>query len=335
MHLHGIAQKSKFKRLREQARQKMEQIAADRGLSQDELADRLVPDLGLDPGGGLVLDYGPRRFTMAFDEQLKPYVLDQNGRSRKNLPKPGVKDDAEPANASYQRYAALKKDVRAVAAAQIRRLETAMIDRRRWDFPVFRRLLLSHPLLGHIVRRLVWMSDDGTTFRVAEDGTFADSADDACTVAASSSVRIPHSLDLTGSLPAWRQIFDDYEIAQPFPQLARPVHAFTAAELGTGQLARFEGAEVPLGSLLGLERLGWEHEAPADAGIVSGMHRDLPGGATAMIGFEPGVAIGDRDPARRVTIGSVWLSGDLAALDPVLVSELLTDLAFVTQTPVP
>jgi hypothetical protein len=289
-----------------------------------------VPDFGLDAAGGMVLDYGPRRFTVGFDERLKPYVLDERGRPRRALPRPGAKDDPDLAPAAYKRFAALKKDVRTVAGAQIQRLETAMIERRRWPLADFRRLLAGHPLLRHIVGRLVWQADDGTTFRVAEDGTFADSADEALDLPGGAYVRIPHRLELTESLETWAAVFADYEIAQPFAQLDRPVHALTPRERETGDLARFRGIKVPLGRLLALERQGWEHEAPADAGIVGGLSRPLPGGATASIGFEPAVAIGYRDPAEEVTIGA-WISGDAAALDSIAACELLAELTAVTE----
>ncbi|MFG1998031.1 DUF4132 domain-containing protein [Spirillospora sp. NPDC048911] len=325
-HLHGIAQKLKFRGLRRQAQEKIDQIAEELGLSPEELADRLVPDFGLGPDGGLVLDYGPRSFTVGFDGLLKPYVRDERGKPRQTLPKPGTKDDPVLAPAAYKAFATLKKDVRTVAAVQIQRLETAMIERRRWTLPDFQRLLASHPLLRHIVRRLVWLADDGTSFRVAEDGTFADSADDACTLPAAASVRVAHPLDLPDSLTAWAEVFADYEIAQPFPQLGRPVLALTPAERESGRLERFENAPVPLGRLLELERRGWKHGDPADAGIVVGMSRQLPGGALVEIGFDPAVAIGGRDPAQKVTL-AVWVTGEL---DPIIASELLAELTAVT-----
>ncbi|MFI0448136.1 DUF4132 domain-containing protein [Actinomadura sp. 6N118] len=344
-HLHGIAQKLKFKGLKRQAQEKIDQIAGELGLTHKELADRLVPDFGLGPDGSLVLDYGPRSFMVGFDEQLKPYVRDERGKPRQTLPKPGAKDDPDLAPAAYKRFAALKKDVRTVAADQIQRLETAMIERRDWALPDFQRLLVSHPLLRHIARRLVWLAGDGSSFRVAEDGTFADSTDDTCTLPPTASVRIAHPLDLSGpltgsladslagslagSLAAWSEVFADYEIAQPFPQLGRPVHALTPAERETGRLERFENVPVPLGRLLALERRGWEHETPADAGIVGSMSRRLPGGAEVQIGFDTAVAIGHRDPAQEVTI-AVWVTGDL---DPIVASELLTELAAVTGSP--
>ncbi|OEV11789.1 MolR family transcriptional regulator, partial [Streptomyces nanshensis] len=158
MHLHGVAQRVKFKALRARAEEKLRQLAADRGLSGEELADRLVPDFGLDADGSTVVDYGPRHFTVGFDEQLRPYVLDQHGKRRKSLPQPGAHDDAELAAAERKRFMALKKDVRTVASDQVRRLEAAMVAGRSWTAGEFRDLFASHPLLWHLVRRLVWLS---------------------------------------------------------------------------------------------------------------------------------------------------------------------------------
>jgi len=47
MMLNGIAQKLKFKGLQDKAREKIQSIAEARGLTTEELEDRLAPDLGL------------------------------------------------------------------------------------------------------------------------------------------------------------------------------------------------------------------------------------------------------------------------------------------------
>ncbi|KJS51024.1 hypothetical protein VM98_39430, partial [Streptomyces rubellomurinus subsp. indigoferus] len=88
-----------------------------------------------------------------------------------------ARDDAELAPAERKRFAALKKDVRTVAGDQIRRLEDAMVSGRSWTAEEFAQLFVGHPLLWHLVRRLVWLAEaDGTAtaFRVAEDRTLAD-----------------------------------------------------------------------------------------------------------------------------------------------------------------
>lgn len=79
-----------------------------------ELEDRLAPDLGLDDNGSLLLDFGPRQFTVSFDETLKPFVRDASGSRLKDLPKPNKSDDESQANDAVNRYKLLKKDARTV-----------------------------------------------------------------------------------------------------------------------------------------------------------------------------------------------------------------------------
>ncbi|GGQ30114.1 hypothetical protein BKA00_002793 [Actinomadura coerulea] len=350
MHLHGIAQRVKFKALRARAQEKIEEVAAGLELTAGQLADRLVPDFGLDADGTLTLDYGPRRFVVGFDEQLKPYVADEGGARRKALPKPGAKDDPELAPAAYKAFSTLKKDVRSVAADQLRRLEAAMVAQRRWPVREFRELLAGHPLVRHLVRRLVWLASDGgeegartTAFRVAEDGTFADADDETVEIADTARVRVAHPVDLGGSLAAWSEVFADYEILQPFPQLGRPVHALASGEGERGRLERFEGLTVPVGKVLGLTSRGWDRGVPQDAGVEPWISRRLPGGRYIVIDLDPGIAVGAVDALPDQKLDAVgladrpeqrWLgggaTGSFSDLDPVTLSEILADLATLT-----
>jgi hypothetical protein len=345
MHLHGIAQRAKFRGLKTAAAETMREVAAGLGLSAEQLADRLVPDFGLDPDGSLILDYGPRRFVVGFDEQLKPYVADVDGGRRKDLPKPGAKDDTELAEAAYRRFAGLKKDVRTVAADQIRRLEHAMVAGRRWSGAEFRELFVAHPLLWHIVRRLVWgVYDDAGTpvgaLRVAEDRSFADVDDAALAVADDAVVGVAHPLHLAGpvtvgTVGGWAEQFADYEILQPFPQLTREVHALTDGERAAERLSRFEGMQLPTGKVIGMERRGWRRESPQDAGIQSRIERPLPDGRTVIVDLEPGIVVGDPTAFPEQTLTQVWLRAAGAGkerqvpfgeLDAVTASEVVRDL---------
>lgn len=109
MQLNGIAQKLKFKALQERAKEKIADIAESRELTVEELEDRLAPDLSLDDNGSLLLDFGPRQFTVSFDETLKPFVRDVSGSRLKDLPKPNKSDDESQANDAVNRYKLLKK----------------------------------------------------------------------------------------------------------------------------------------------------------------------------------------------------------------------------------
>ncbi|MGU3421748.1 DUF4132 domain-containing protein [Methylobacterium sp. D54C] len=361
MNLNGIAEKLKFKGLQEKARQKIAQLAEARGLTPEELADRLAPDLDLDERGGLDLDFGPRGFRVGFDETLKPWVRDAAGQRLKDLPKPAKADEAGKAAAAVARWGALRKDARAVASLQVARLEAMLAGARRVQPTVFAPCFAAHPLVRHLAQRLVWATfadadprtGPGLTFRVAEDLTFTD-ADDApldldLTGAAPGLIGLVHPLQLdAGALAAWGALFGDYEIVQPFPQLARETYAFTEAEAAASTTSRFAGTVVEANRLRGMAARGWPLGAPQDAGVVWWIERAVtfPGGAAgqASLTFSEGLFTGavefeDREQTLGdLTLGSPWSSrsdpgqrafGELA---PVTASELLRGPSLLAGT---
>ncbi|MEW2175893.1 DUF4132 domain-containing protein [Streptomyces sp. NPDC005406] len=347
LHLHGISQRVKFKALKVRAGEKIAEVAAGLGLTGEQLSDRLVPDFGLAADGSTVVDYGTRTFTVGFDEQLRPYVRDSDGKRRKDLPKPGARDDAELASAERKRFMALKKDVRTVASDQVRRLEAAMVAGRAWTAREFGELFVGHPLLWHLVRRLVWLSEtDGNTtaFRVAADRTFADADDETFVLSGEATVRLAHPLHLGEQLTAWSEVFADHEILQPFPQLGRAVFTPTEEEAGTNRLTRFEGLKVPTGKVLGLERRGWQRGVPQDAGVERWISKRLGADCYLVIALDTGIAVGVVDMFPDQTLETVWLdtrpddyrpsrgyAQRFGELDAVTVSELLADLAGLTE----
>ena len=346
MHLSGISQKVKFKALKVRAQQKMAEVAAELGLSSAQLADRLVPSFGLDEDASLVIDYGPRKFVVGFDEQLKPFVADEDGKRRKDLPKPGARDDQELAPVEYKRFALLKKDVRTIAADQILRLEQAMVTERRWTAAEFRELLAGHPLLWHIVRRLVWLSvteEDATAFRLAEDRTLADVDDNEFTLPDTAEVALAHPQRLGDSLGAWGALFADYEILQPFQQLGRPVLALTEDERDADALKRFEQVTVNVGKVLGLQKRGWVRAQPQDAGCEPWISKPVGDGRAVVVNLDPGIIVGMVNEFPEQRVQHIWLNdspdGDwsptnplrFGELDALTASELLADLTELTS----
>ncbi|WP_424188958.1 WGR and DUF4132 domain-containing protein [Actinokineospora sp. G85] len=350
MHLNSIANKVKFKGLKERAEEKMRAVAERLGLSSEQLADRLVPDLGLDARGTVVLDYGPREFTVGFDEQLKPFIVDETGARRKVLPKPGAKDDEELAPQAYKLFAGLKKDVKTVATDQVRRLERAMVTGRRWSTHEFTELFANHPLLWHLVRRLVWgvYGESGAllgSFRLAEDRTLADAEDNAFTLPDddTATVGVAHPLTLGEAVGTWGELFADYEILQPFPQLGRPVHRLTDEDRAARRLTRFEGATVPTGRVLGLVHRGWVRGEPQDGGVELWITKPVGGDRVLVLDLAEGIAIGyvEAFPEQRIegvrlaaAARDYWNRNDdgpvFDDIDPIVASEFLGDLAMLT-----
>lgn len=356
MLLNGIAQKVKFRALQDRAREKIDAIAEARGLSSEELEDRLAPDLGLDEQGTMLLDFGPRAFRVGFDETLKPYVRETGadgvaGARLADLPKPKKTDDPVKGKEAVERFKVLKKDARTIASQQVARLEVAMCGRRRWTPEVFRTFLAEHPLVRHLVQRLVWgvyEVDDGgnfggtlkACFRVAEDGTAATADDDAFTLPEGATIRIgvPHALEIApADAAAFGQVFADYELLQPFAQLGRDVYRLTDDERNGRQLERWKGVKVPTGRVLGLVNKGWRRGQVEDAGCIWYFTKPLGAGKVIELSLDPGIFVGavDMNPDQQLGAlqagspsnwGSIREPDALSTLDEISASELIRDL---------
>jgi hypothetical protein len=344
MHLNAIAQKVKFKGLQDAAKEKIQAVAEARGLSPEELADRLVPDLGLDEQGSMTLDFGSRQFTVGFDESLKPFVRDGTGKVLPDLPKANKSDDAEKAKEATDTWKTLKKDVKALASQQLVRFEAAMCTRRRWDTEVFKLFIAGHPLVCHIVRRLVWgvYDTDGnlqSTFRMAEDGSFADAEDNFFEIPEGLKVGLLHALETPPEVQQkFSQILADYALMQPFQQLSRPSFALTEEEKKAVTLNRWGKSKVPTGKVLGMVNGGiWRRGPPQDAGWIWWFIRPIPVvGYEIHMAIEPGIGVGfvSEEPVQSIDGVSIVASnsygskGDLTfeSLDPITASELLREL---------
>ena len=344
MGLNGIAQKVKFKGLQEAAREKIQMIAEARGLSPEELADRLVPDFNLDEQGTMILDFGPRQFRVGFDEQLRPNVRDSDGKLLTDLPKPNSKDDAEKSKEATDTWKTLKKDVKNIATQQVLRLELSMCSQRRWSEEVFRLFLAGHPLLGHLVRRLIWGAYDENgkllhLFRVAEDGSYADGEDSPFDLSPDHKVGVVHVLELNeGQAAQFGQILADYQIIQPFRQLGRDSFQLTEEEKQSTSIDRLKNIKIPTGKILGLVNKGWRRGPAQDAGLVWWFERPIPlEGHEIHMHLDPGIATGmvDEFPEQTISL-SIVREGDsswrhtgtrnFGELDAVTASELLREL---------
>ncbi|MCA9115492.1 MAG: DUF4132 domain-containing protein [Planctomycetaceae bacterium] len=349
MQLSGIAQKVKFKGLQRKAMECVEQIAAEQGMTRDELEDRVVPDCGLDENGTRVFDFGERQFTFALNAENKPVVRDADGKLKKDLPKPANKDDQEKAALAVAEWKALKKQIRDVVKVQTVRLEQALITGRRWKVQDFQTLLVQHPLMTNFVRRLLWAGFDAkskrkVTFRVTDERDFADAEDASIDLAGCESVGLVHPLHLNETERAqWGELFSDYEIVPPFVQLGRPVHQLSAAEKKANSFARFEGLKVPALTLLGiLNRNGWTRGMPQDNGVFMEHYKHFfAAELTAVVTYENGIAMGMYGEEEDQTISGCFLVPGiyqpdgwpnhkrqvrLGTVDPVVISEVTTDL---------
>ncbi|MGL5082274.1 MAG: DUF4132 domain-containing protein [Microcoleaceae cyanobacterium] len=335
MQINGIAQKLKFKGLKAKAQNCMEDIARDRGLTRAQLEDRIIPDCDLDERGTRVFDFGPRQFQFVLGENMKPMVRDEAGKLKPDLPKPGVRDDAELANQAVADWKLIKKQISELVKIQAIRLEQAMVQGRRWSVEEFELLLVHHPLMINLVRLLLWggYNEAGEliqTFRVTEDQTYANSTDEEIKLEGVlegeledrlnsklvpvTQVGILHPLYLeTETKNTWGELLSDYEIVPPFPQLGRAIYTLESGEAEYKELKRFSQFKIPAPSLVGtLEKLGWTRGTPQDGGVFDLHYKQFEqANITAVIGYREGIPVGYMDGWDDQTLESCYFLGNL------------------------
>lgn len=322
--LFRFSKRAPSKSLSRAATEAIDAVALARNLSVDELADRLVPDLGLNDDGSTTIELGDRTLTVRFDGLLRPILKDSDGKTVPSVPRLSSSMDAALHAEAKVKLKQLTKAAADVGMHMLRRLESALAEQRRWPVDVALTCVLQHPLLQHVAQRLVWtdLDDNGTvlaSFRVAEDGTFANENDDTYALRGTS-VGLLHPLSTSpATLSSWRTICADYELQQPFAQLERPVCVVDEHDAGVA-LQRFVGVQVPTGKLFSLEARGWKRGAGTATRRLDGVE--------ATLHYTPGIFGGPDASKTPQTLGVVELAGGRtwASLSPLLYSELLHDL---------
>lgn len=349
MVLHNYSKKGRPPSVKKRAGVLIDEIAKKRGLSDEELADRIIPDCGLGEKGRRVFDYGARKFTFMFNEEFKAVFRDEKrGKIVKSLPKPGKTDDQDKGIAAKEEYKEMAKQIREVVKVQRVRLEYGMVVGRRWSGDAFTEVFVDHPLMCHFVRRLLWGVYDKKNklkycFRVDEENVPVDADDEALELPSDASIGIVHPLDLDDKMTStWGTIFGDYEIIPPFEQLNRPVFAPTDDEAEKATITRFEELEISPGSLRGMITSdGWEKGAAEDAGIISNATKYFSAsGITAVMSFTGIYAGGGQWDDTQKIFGVSFVKGtsywrgksiELAKVPPMVFSETVYSITKLTS----
>lgn len=342
MYINSFTEQKRYGDLLNRANDALGDIAKNRGLTREELADRTVPDLGLDFSGKLILDFGARQFTVSFNEQLQPQISDDTGKKLKNLPKPNSKDDPIKASEATKRLSDLKKQLKSVASLQVKRLEMAMCNQRRWQLGDFEKFFMHHPLMRHLSQRVAWgIFDEQNQLiclcRVTEELTLTDSRDDdidmVSLIEQGYGIGVAHRLELSDEqLAEFSQLLQDYELIQPFEQLNRQTYLYSPSETQDNDhaLSEWQGRKVTVASLMGLQERGWLREV-GESGMIYLFNKDIVSQGnsyTVTLQIDEGWYVwGGVDTSQVCTIEGVTLyATGFAALDKITYSELQRDL---------
>ena len=310
----AISRKFKFRQVKQAAALALENAAQELGITAEELADRIVPDLGFGKDGTRVFDYGKRSFTVRLTPTLELQITNDQGKTVKNLPAPGKTDDPM-ANDAYEAFKTMKKGIKTTVTAQRARLEAALSVLRCWDTDRWKALFVENPIMHQFAMSLVWgVYEDGRltdTFRYMEDGTFNTVDEDEYELPGQVMIGLVHPMELDGqTLDGWKQQLEDYEIVQSIDQLSRPTYALDPEKAEQKRLEDFGGKLLNGLSLSGkLLQQGWYRGSVQDGGMFYTFYREDKGlGIGVELRFS-GSAVGFDDGENVTVFDAVFYTG--------------------------
>ena len=276
----GIATKYKNKQVKAAAIEAMDYVAKLRGLSKEELADKIVPSLGFDENRELLLSYGTRAFKVKLTPEMNITLFDEEKKKEiKSLPKPGAKDDEEKALAAIKDFTGLKKQLKTILTTQQQRLAKAILTGRSWQQESWQELFVKNPIMNSFAISLIWgeYDEEGSlleTFRYMEDGSFNTVEEEAYSLSEGTVIRLVHPMDLKEEEKvAWMQQLEDYELTQSVMQLDTPIYTLEAEDENERTFKRFKGEEIYFGKVLGaMDKYEWQKTAALDGGCYEGIY---------------------------------------------------------------
>ena len=328
-------------------------VADARGVSVEELGDRVVPWLGFEPGKPRLIDAGGRKIEVTVGPNLKLRYFDlEKNKVVKSLPKavgPEIKKE----------FKELAATLREAIKAQTFRLENMMVQQYRWTLDRWKVLFCNHPILRPFGISLIWGAYDAkgeliSALRLLDDGTFTDQNDTARDLSGADTMGILHPLELSeDDRHKWKEHLADYEVDSPFPQIQRA--AVFVADKDKAK-RRYEGAaDTTLNAMTfkgRAERLGWARGSVCDGGGITFYYKPFPRAGLDFLLYITGMYIGV-DMYSEVTLqdghfvkaGSVDMGSyvydepkddkdervvPFGELPPVVFSEVMGDLQKIT-----
>ncbi len=290
----ATANRFKAKTVQAHAATLIEDIAARRGWTTEELADRTIPTAGLDETGSADLDCGTgRTYRMMLDPSDALVLLNASGQPVKALPSPRADEEKPLIEEAKKALATARKEIKQVIPDQTARLREAMCLERTWPVEDWQLYVLGHPIVARLARRLVWMGLDAdgkylATFRPLDDNSLSDTRDDTVDAARFTSVQLAHSrLVDAATVKAWQQHLADYEVTSPFDQFGRDLPVLDAARKDDKEINDRRGWMIETFKLRGAAtRLGYNRGAAEDGGVFMTYERTYQtAGLVALINF--------------------------------------------------
>ncbi len=229
-------------------------------IPQDELSDKIIPNLGFNKQGEKVLDYGERKFKVSLMNDFTLSIFDESkNKIIKSLPKPNESDNIEMAEDARKEFSQIKKQIKTIIQTQKFRLEKAIMNGRPWGEESFKELFVENPIMHIFAIGLIWgVYENGVlkkAFRYMEDGTFNTVDEEEYILPKGAKISLVHPIDLSEEeLEAWKNQLEDYEIVQPVPQLEQDILIIKDEEIENKRVIKFNKRKITVGNLLSIAK---------------------------------------------------------------------------------
>ncbi|MBP5267936.1 MAG: DUF4132 domain-containing protein [Ruminococcus sp.] len=279
MKVEKMSRKHRFNSIRKASADALLCAAEKLGISKEEFADLMIPDLDFDENMCRTFDYGSRRFKVYISPKLELEIYCDE-KKLKTIPKPTADDEKSIADDVYKEFTAMKKQMKTLVAAQLVRLEDTMRTARSWSSQNWKKLFVANPIMHRFAIGLIWgtYKDDKLEkcFRYLDDGSFTTVDDEEFTIPENAKIGLVHPVELTDEeLSAWKQQLKDYDIIQPFPQLGRNIFKPTDEEKSSECIERFNGRVMKTIELAGaMSKIGWSKGTAGDGAMIDEFLRE-------------------------------------------------------------
>lgn len=342
--------KAKSQGLKQRALDALDDAAALRNISRDEIVDLLAADLGFDEKCQQDFAFGERTLTLTLNGD-GTMTLSLDGKTLKSAPSTRKDDDEAELKARRAELANFRKQIKQTFSNAKDRLEQAMVTGRTFSQKIFAQTWGSNALLTYLARRVVWcltINEEAVYVRLDETNQFVDIDDEPVTWPEGALLSVLHPLNSGETMCAeWQEIFTDYEIEMPFPQLARPVFTVPEDESQLRSVKRYNKTEFPTSRLrTQMERRGWANGEPQDGGSVNWLYKYFANAdVTVAIHMSNGFCMGfaDYDESQEIThidfmagrLGRGYYYDQknllLSEVNNIVYSETMADLESVLQ----
>lgn len=204
----------------------LDKYAETRNMTEDEIRDEYLSDVGIDENGRKEYDLGTQRVSVVLQKNMTFMIETANGKSMKAVPK--KKADPELYKVADEEFKQLLSRSKKIIKNRADRLFDDFLSGRTREAVSWKNAYFRNPLLRFAASHIVWAQEKHTftlcgADSIKVDGTHYEIADEI-------PIKVAHPIEMHDTeIQEWQNYFRSNQISQPFEQIWEP--AFRESEI--------------------------------------------------------------------------------------------------------